>query len=93
MKTYIITLLVFKKFKTIFRQDQDKTKTLGLKTKTKTSGLKTKTKTSGLKTQTKTSKKGLETVSRQNRSRDLTSLVISYIISAVVMLTKSWLLL
>ena len=53
-------------------QDQDKTKTSTFKTKTKTLSGKTKTRP-------RPQKIGLETVSRQDRSRDLTSLKQSHV--------------
>src|SRR5437870_8775549 len=55
-------------------QDQDKTKTSTFKTKTKTKTLSGKTKT-----RPRPQKFGLETVSRQDRSRDLTSLKQSHV--------------
>ena len=64
------------------RQDQDQDLNLQDQDKTKTSTLKTKTKTKTLRGKTKTrprpQKIGLETVSRQDRSRDLTSLLLRW---------------
>src|SRR5438132_14028886 len=60
-------------------QDQDKTKTSTFKTSTFKTKTKTKTLSGKTKTRPRPQKFGLETVSRQDRSRDLTSLKQSHV--------------